>query len=84
MNEDDALVNQAIELVRQYDRTSVSFLQRKLGIGYPRAARLLDQLEALGVVGPDEGPTKSRAVLKKDKPITRTMSPSGHSESIST
>jgi S-DNA-T family DNA segregation ATPase FtsK/SpoIIIE len=60
---DDDLIEQAIEIVQQYDRTSISFLQRKLGIGYPRAARLMDQLEERGVVGADEGGGKSRVVL---------------------
>ncbi|MCX7840192.1 MAG: DNA translocase FtsK [Anaerolineae bacterium] len=60
---DDELIERAIALVRQSDRTSISFLQRKLGIGYPRAARLMDQLEERGIVGPDEGGGKSRAVL---------------------
>ncbi len=59
---DDDLVEKATELVQQFDRTSISFLQRKLGIGYPRAARLMDQLEERGIVGPDEGGGKSRAV----------------------
>ncbi len=63
---DDALIEQAIEIARQFDRTSISFLQRKLGIGYPRAARLMDQLEERGVVGPDEGGGKPRAVLIQD------------------
>lgn len=66
MDNDDELVKKAIDLVRQYERTSASFLQRKLGIGYPRAAMLLDQLESLGIVGPDEGSTKERTVLKDD------------------
>jgi S-DNA-T family DNA segregation ATPase FtsK/SpoIIIE len=60
---DEALIAQAIGMIRQYDRTSISFLQRKLGIGYPRAARLMDQLEEHGVVGADEGGGKSRVVL---------------------
>ncbi len=60
---DDALIVQATTLVQQYDRTSISFLQRKLGIGYPRAARLMDQLEEHGIVGPDEGGGKSRVVI---------------------
>jgi S-DNA-T family DNA segregation ATPase FtsK/SpoIIIE len=60
---DDELIERAIALVRQSERTSISFLQRKLGIGYPRAARLMDQLEERGIVGPDEGAGKSRAVL---------------------
>ncbi len=63
---DEAITQQATELVRQFDRTSISFLQRKLGIGYPRAARLMDQLEERGVVGADEGGGKSRPVLVTD------------------
>jgi len=43
----DPLLEQARELARQYDNVSTSFLQRKLHIGYPRAARLMEQLEAL-------------------------------------
>jgi S-DNA-T family DNA segregation ATPase FtsK/SpoIIIE len=66
---DEALVEQAAELARQYDHTSISFLQRKLGIGYPRAARLMDQLEERGVVGPDEGGGKSRVVLIQDTDV---------------
>ncbi len=64
---DEALIQQATELVRQFDRTSISFLQRKMGIGYPRAARLMDQLEERGIVGPDEGGGKSRPVLVTDE-----------------
>ena len=64
---DDDLIEQAIEIVRQYDYTSISILQRKLGIGYPRAARLMDQLEERGVIGPDEGGGKSRVVFLQPK-----------------
>jgi S-DNA-T family DNA segregation ATPase FtsK/SpoIIIE len=44
-------------------------LQRKLGIGYPRAARLMDELEKRGVVGADEGGGKSRAVIVQDEDV---------------
>lgn len=60
---DDALVEQAISVVRQTQRASASLLQRRLRIGYPRAARLLDQLEDLGVVGPSQGGGRERDVL---------------------
>ncbi|MGQ9681747.1 MAG: DNA translocase FtsK [Anaerolineae bacterium] len=59
----DALLGEAIELVRAQNRASVSLLQRKLRVGYARAARLMDLLEERGVVGPAEGPTHSREVL---------------------
>ena len=55
---------QAVEIVCQYDRASASLLQRRLSIGYARAARILDQLEGAGVVGPAEG-SKPREVLVK-------------------
>jgi DNA segregation ATPase FtsK/SpoIIIE, S-DNA-T family len=60
---DDALVEQAVEIVRQSQRASASLLQRRLRIGYPRAARLLDQLEEMGIVGPSTGGGRDREVL---------------------
>jgi len=62
-DQDDGLVEQATSIVRQSQRASASLLQRRLRIGYPRAARLLDQLEALGIVGPSQGGGKEREVL---------------------
>lgn len=59
----DALVKQAIEVVRGSQRASASLLQRRLRIGYPRAARLIDELEDLGVVGPSQGGGREREVL---------------------
>ncbi|MDZ4159554.1 MAG: DNA translocase FtsK [Anaerolineaceae bacterium] len=59
----DVLVNRAIEIVRTSQRASASLLQRRLRIGYPRAARLIDELEDLGVVGPAQGGGKEREVL---------------------
>jgi S-DNA-T family DNA segregation ATPase FtsK/SpoIIIE len=60
---DDALVEQAIQVVRSTQRASASLIQRRLKIGYPRAARLLDQLEEMGIVGPSLGGGKERDVL---------------------
>ncbi len=62
--EKDALFNQAVEIVGQHDFASASLLQRRLSIGYARAARMLDQMESEGIVGPAEG-SKPREVLKK-------------------
>jgi S-DNA-T family DNA segregation ATPase FtsK/SpoIIIE len=64
----DSLTQDAIEVIRTTNQASISLLQRKLGIGYPRAARLMDQLEEMGVVGPDEGNGKPRAILLEEKP----------------
>jgi S-DNA-T family DNA segregation ATPase FtsK/SpoIIIE len=61
---DDDLYEQAVELVRRLDKASVSLLQRRLRIGYTRAARLIDMMEARGVVGPaKDGSSKPRDVL---------------------
>jgi S-DNA-T family DNA segregation ATPase FtsK/SpoIIIE len=62
-NEDQDLIEKAVSIVRQSQRASASLLQRRLRIGYPRAARLLDQLEEMGVVGPSQGGGKERDVL---------------------
>lgn len=67
--ERDVVFDQAVEIVRQMRRASISLLQRRLRIGYTRAARLIDQLEAAGVVGPPKGGSKAREVLDYgDKP----------------
>ena len=62
-NEDQDLIEKAVSIVRQSQRASASLLQRRLRIGYPRAARLLDQLEEMDVVGPSQGGGKERDVL---------------------
>ena len=62
-NEDEGLIEQATSIVRQSQRASASLLQRRLRIGYPRAARLLVQLAEMGVVGPSQGGGKERDVL---------------------
>lgn len=59
---DDELCEEATKIVKEYDRASASLIQRKLMIGYARAARILDQLEKNGVIGPAEG-SKPREVL---------------------
>lgn len=54
VDEDDEMLEKAIEVLRQTKRASTSSLQRRLRIGYNRAARLMDALEAKGIVGPPE------------------------------
>jgi S-DNA-T family DNA segregation ATPase FtsK/SpoIIIE len=61
--ERDELVANAIRLVARTQRASASMLQRQLRIGYPRAARLMDELEELGVVGPGRAGGREREVL---------------------
>jgi S-DNA-T family DNA segregation ATPase FtsK/SpoIIIE len=66
-NQVDELLDKAIELGRTYSKLSTSLLQRRLRIGYPRAARLMDQLEERGVIGPSDG-SKSRDVIINQSP----------------
>jgi S-DNA-T family DNA segregation ATPase FtsK/SpoIIIE len=65
-NEQDELLPQALALVKQHQRASASLLQRRLRIGYSKAAQLIDLLEQHGVVGPAEG-GRSREVLQQDE-----------------
>jgi DNA segregation ATPase FtsK/SpoIIIE, S-DNA-T family len=59
----DPLLPEAIDLVRKEGRASVSMLQRRMRIGYTRAARIVDMMEDKGIVGPPEGTTQMRQVL---------------------
>jgi S-DNA-T family DNA segregation ATPase FtsK/SpoIIIE len=61
--ERDELIDNAIRLVARTQRASASMLQRQLRIGFPRAARLIDELEELGVVGPGRSGGRERDVL---------------------
>jgi S-DNA-T family DNA segregation ATPase FtsK/SpoIIIE len=61
-NDYDEYLQRAAELVVMEGQASVSYMQRKLKVGYSRAARIIDQLEEIGIVGPHEG-SKPRKVL---------------------
>lgn len=65
LSERDKMFDEAAKLVVQFQQGSASFLQRKLKLGYNRAGRIVDQLEAAGIIGPFEG-SKAREVLCKD------------------
>jgi S-DNA-T family DNA segregation ATPase FtsK/SpoIIIE len=58
----DPLLSQAVDIVRRSDKASASLLQRRLRVGYARAARILDQMEDRGIVGPADG-SRFREVL---------------------
>ncbi|MGH2493914.1 MAG: DNA translocase FtsK [Ktedonobacteraceae bacterium] len=65
---DDELFDQAEQIVQEYERASISLLQRRLRIGYSRAARLIDLLEERGVIGRIESGGRAREVFdKRDK-----------------
>ncbi|MDI7278092.1 MAG: DNA translocase FtsK, partial [Anaerolineae bacterium] len=66
-DDEDELLQQALELVHEHGQVSASLLQRRLRVGYPRAARLVEQLEALGIVGPDPGGGRPREVLARGR-----------------
>ena len=63
LNEYDDLIKDAFQIVRDSQRASTSLIQRKLRIGYPRAARLMDELSVLGYVGPSKGSGIEREVF---------------------
>lgn len=65
--EEDTLLGQAIEIVMQYKAASASMLQRRLKIGYNRAANLVEIMEKKGIVGPQQG-AKPRRVIIQDLP----------------
>ena len=63
----DELINSAIEVVLETGQASVSMLQRRLKLGYARAARLVDQMEEKGIVGPFEGSKARQLLITKDQ-----------------
>jgi hypothetical protein len=61
----DRLLPDAVEVIREFDRASASMLQRRLKVGYARAAAMIDQLEARGYIGAFDG-SNARLVLRRD------------------
>ncbi|MCX7855971.1 MAG: DNA translocase FtsK, partial [Anaerolineae bacterium] len=61
--EEDDLLQQAIALLRTRETISASYLQRRLRIAYPTAARLIERLEEMGLVGPPEAAGRPRRVI---------------------
>jgi len=75
----DALLSQAVDIVRRSDKASASLLQRRLRIGYARAARILDQMEDRGIVGPADG-SRFREVLVTSDGWGADVAPDGEDE----
>ena len=69
MNDDDELLDPAVEIIRQTRRASTSSLQRRLRIGYTRAARLMDVLEEKGIIGPPNGSDPREILIDLDGEI---------------
>ncbi len=65
-DEDDELINQCIEVIRTEGKASVSLLQRRLRLGYGRAARIMDELEDRGIVGPNKGAEPREILIDLD------------------
>ena len=75
MEEDDELLQQAMEIIRQTRRASTSALQRRLSIGYTRAARIMDLLEQKGVVGPTQGANPRDILIDLDGEVPDNNEP---------
>ena len=67
VNPDDDLVNQAISIIVQTNNASTAFLQRKLKLGFPRAARIMDEIEDMGIIGPQEGSKARKINITKEE-----------------
>lgn len=76
----DDLFIEAMKLICQHDKASASLLQRRLSVGYARAARIIDQLEASGIIGPGDG-AKPRDVLVKNPDEWLATHPNGNAPS---
>ncbi|MEO8208463.1 MAG: DNA translocase FtsK [Chloroflexota bacterium] len=74
--EADRLLPDAVNVIREYDRASASLLQRRLKIGYARAARIVDQLQERGYIGAFDG-SNARVVLRREEPGTNANDDSG-------
>lgn len=65
-NEDEELIEKCIEVIRSEQRASVSLMQRRLRLGYTRAARIMDELERRGIVGPGKGAEPREILIDLD------------------
>ena len=66
IDEDEELIEQCIEVIRSEQKASVSLLQRRLRLGYTRAARIMDELEGRGIVGQSQGAERREILIDLD------------------
>jgi len=66
IDEDEEVIQQCIEVIRSEQKASVSLLQRRLRLGYGRAARIMDELENRGIVGPSNGAEPREILIDLD------------------
>ena len=76
--EDEELVNRCLEIIRQEKRASTSMLQRRLRLGYTRAARVVDILERRGILGPGEGAKPRQILVDLDALVGESSMDPGH------
>jgi len=68
--DEDEKYSEAVDLVKQYQKASTSLLQRKLGLGYGRAAKIIDLMEERGIVGPANGAKPREVFVQGDNPVS--------------
>lgn len=71
VNTDDDLTSQAISIIVETGNASTAFLQRKLKLGFPRAARIMDEIEEMGIIGPQEGSKPRKINITKEEWLER-------------
>ena len=70
-SENDPLVEKAIEIILEYQAASTSFIQRKLSVGYARGARIIDEIEQMGIIGPAQGAKPREILITKEQWLER-------------
>ncbi|MDD3156407.1 MAG: DNA translocase FtsK [Candidatus Pacebacteria bacterium] len=68
-SEEDEKYEEAVEVVKQYQKASTSMLQRRLGLGYGRAAKIIDMMEERGIVGPANGSKPREVFIQEENPM---------------
>jgi S-DNA-T family DNA segregation ATPase FtsK/SpoIIIE len=64
--EEDEMYDQAVQIVTTHGQASISFLQRKLRVGYNRAARMIESMENAGILGPADGAKPRKVLVRRD------------------